>query len=103
MNCQIGGFAVADLTNHDDVRVLAQQGAQAEAVLRYTRRCLDGEPLSAHFQKYRDQKLADDLVAEQKELRAQIKERWPELKRTYRDARSELTSHENWGKIFDAQ
>ena len=51
----------------------------------------------------RDKKLADDLVAEQKELRAQIKERWPELKRTYRDAREELTSHENWGKVFDAQ
>ena len=51
----------------------------------------------------RDKQLADDLVAEQKELRAQIKERWPELKRTYRDAREELTSHENWGKVFDAQ
>ena len=51
----------------------------------------------------RDKKLADDLMREQKELRAQIKERWPELKKQYRDARGELTSHENWGKIFDAQ
>lgn len=51
----------------------------------------------------RDKALADDLMREQKELRAQIKQRWPELKRTYRDAREELTSHENWGKVFDAQ
>ena len=42
-------------------------------------------------------------MREQKELRAQIKERWPELKKHYRDARGELTSHENWRKIFDAQ
>ena len=51
----------------------------------------------------RDKQLADQLSEEQKELRAQIQERWPELKRAYRDARPELTSHENWGKIFDAQ
>ncbi|WJZ08713.1 Galactofuranosyl transferase GlfT2 [Corynebacterium glaucum] len=51
----------------------------------------------------RDKKLADDLVAQQKELRAEISKRWPELKHAYRDARGELTSHENWGKIFDEQ
>ena len=51
----------------------------------------------------RNKKLADQLVEEQKQLRAEIKERWAELKRTYRDARPELSSHENWGKIFDAQ
>lgn len=62
--------------------VAHEAGAQAEAVLRYTRRCLDGEPLSAHFQKYRDQKLADDLAAVQgavasAELPA-IEPAWPE-------------------------
>ena len=51
----------------------------------------------------RNKKLADQLVEEQKQLRAEIKERWAELKRTYREARPELSSHENWGKIFDAQ
>lgn len=39
--------------------------AQAEAVLRFARRCLAEEALSAHFQKYRDQKLSDDLAAVQ--------------------------------------
>ena len=51
----------------------------------------------------RDKQLADTLVAEQKQLRAEIKERWPELKRQYRDARGELSSHEAWGRIFNAQ
>lgn len=51
----------------------------------------------------RDKQLADDLVRQQKALSEEIKERWPELKRQYRDAIPELTSHENWGKIFDAQ
>lgn len=41
---------------------LAQHaGSQSEAVLRFARRCLDGEALSSHFQKYREQKLAADL------------------------------------------
>ena len=51
----------------------------------------------------RNKELADRLVKEQKQLRAEIAERWPELKRSYRDARPQLTSHENWKKIFDAQ
>ena len=51
----------------------------------------------------RDKALADKLVEEQKQLRADIKQRWPELKRIYRDAREDLTSHDNWGKVFDAQ
>ena len=51
----------------------------------------------------RDKKAADALVAEQKELREQITQRWPELKRQYRAARPELASHDNWGKVFDAQ
>lgn len=51
----------------------------------------------------RNKQLADDLANEQKELRAEIQKRWPELKRTYRDARPELSNRENWGKVFDAQ
>ena len=51
----------------------------------------------------RDKQLASDLLQETKDLQAEIKRRWPELKRSYRDARGELTSHENWGKIFDEQ
>ena len=51
----------------------------------------------------RDKELAKTLLDEQKRLRAEIKDRWAELKRTYREARPELTSHENWKKIFDEQ
>ena len=51
----------------------------------------------------RNKQLSDDLLKETKQLQAEIKRRWPELKRAYRDARGELTSHENWGRIFDAQ
>ncbi|WCZ39802.1 Galactofuranosyl transferase GlfT2 [Corynebacterium jeddahense] len=51
----------------------------------------------------RNKQLADDLANEQKQLREQIQQRWPELKRTYREARPELSNRENWGKVFDAQ
>ena len=51
----------------------------------------------------RDKKLADDLVDQQRELREEIDERWPELTRAYRAAQPDLTSHENWKKIFDEQ
>lgn len=51
----------------------------------------------------RDKQLADDLLEQTKELQAEIKRRWPALKREYRDARPELTSRENWGKVFDAR
>ncbi|MEH0147766.1 glycosyltransferase [Corynebacterium sp. Q4381] len=51
----------------------------------------------------RDKQLASDLLQETKDLQAEIKRRWPELKRSYRDARGELTSQENWGKIFNEQ
>ena len=51
----------------------------------------------------RDKELAKTLLDEQKRLRAEIKDRWAGLKRTYREARPELTSHENWKKIFDEQ
>ncbi len=51
----------------------------------------------------RDKELAKTLLDEQKRLRAEIKDRWAELKRTYREARPELTSDENWKKIFDEQ
>ena len=51
----------------------------------------------------RDKELAKTLLDEQKRLRAEVKDRWAGLKRTYREARPELTSHENWKKIFDEQ
>ena len=51
----------------------------------------------------RDKKLADDLVDQQRELREEIDERWPELTRAYRAAQPDLTSYENWKKIFDEQ
>ncbi|UIZ93435.1 glycosyltransferase [Corynebacterium sp. CNCTC7651] len=51
----------------------------------------------------RDKALADDLLEQTKKLHAEIKEHWPQLRETYRAAMPELTSHENWGKIFDEQ
>ncbi|WP_019194807.1 glycosyltransferase [Corynebacterium timonense] len=51
----------------------------------------------------RDKQLSDDLLAQTKKLHAQIKERWPELQAAYRAAKPELTSHDNWGRIFDEQ
>nr|WP_256478112.1 glycosyltransferase [Corynebacterium stercoris] len=51
----------------------------------------------------RDKALADDLLEQTKTLYDEIKKRWPELRETYRAAMPELTSHENWGKIFDEQ
>ena len=51
----------------------------------------------------RDKQLASDLLEETKALHKQIKERWPELTRAYREAKPELTSHENWEKIFNEQ
>ena len=51
----------------------------------------------------RNKELATDLAQEQKELRAKIKERWPELTHAYREAKPKLTSHENWEKIFNEQ
>nr|VDG61782.1 UDP-galactofuranosyl transferase GlfT2 [Streptococcus thermophilus] len=51
----------------------------------------------------RDKKLADDLVAQQRQLREEIDDRWPELTQAYRAAKPALTSHENWKKIFDEQ
>lgn len=41
----------------------ADAGRPSEAVLRFARRCLEGEALSAHFRKYREQKLTSDLAA----------------------------------------
>lgn len=51
----------------------------------------------------RDKQLASDLLEETKALHKQIKERWRELTRAYREAKPELTSHENWEKIFNEQ
>lgn len=51
----------------------------------------------------RDKQLSDDLLAQTKKLHAQIKQHWPELTRAYRAAAPALTSHDNWGKIFDEQ
>ena len=31
MDSQFGGFGIANLTNHDDIRVLAEEGAQARS------------------------------------------------------------------------
>nr|WP_268896815.1 glycosyltransferase [Corynebacterium qintianiae] len=56
----------------------------------------------AAFRK-RDKQLADDLLAQTKALHKQIRERWPDLQREYAAAMGELTSHENWGRIFDEQ
>ena len=51
----------------------------------------------------RDKQLAHDLMAETRALHKQIKERWPELTHAYREAKPQLTSHENWEKIFNEQ
>ncbi|WP_342318578.1 glycosyltransferase [Corynebacterium mayonis] len=51
----------------------------------------------------RDKELADSLLKQTKRLHKDIAERWPQLKREYRAALPELTSHDNWGKIFDEQ
>ena len=52
----------------------------AAAILRYVRKLLEGKPLSAHFQKYRDQKLAQDLEAIPLRLvpKAQLETTWPD-------------------------
>lgn len=51
----------------------------------------------------RNKELADDLLRETKQLQEEIKNRWPELKRQYREAKPSLTSMDNWGKVFDEQ
>ena len=51
----------------------------------------------------RDKATSDALLKQTKELQAQIKERWADLQSEYRAAMPRLTSHEEWGKIFDAQ
>ena len=51
----------------------------------------------------RDKATSDALLKQTKELQAQIKERWSDLQSEYRAAMPRLTSHEEWGKIFDAQ
>ena len=51
----------------------------------------------------RDKATSDALLKQTKELQAEIKQRWPELQKEYRAALPRLTSHEEWGKIFDAQ
>nr|WP_259823721.1 glycosyltransferase [Corynebacterium sanguinis] len=51
----------------------------------------------------RDKQLADALTAQTRQLHAEIKQRWPELQREYTAAKAELTSHDNWGRIFDEQ
>ncbi len=51
----------------------------------------------------RDKQLADDLLKETKALHAEITKQWPQLREQYRAALPELTSHENWGKVFDEQ
>ncbi|WP_297589636.1 glycosyltransferase [uncultured Corynebacterium sp.] len=51
----------------------------------------------------RDKAVSDALLKLTKELQAEIKQRWPELQKEYRAALPRLTSHEEWGKIFDAQ
>ncbi|PAT11256.1 glycosyl transferase [Corynebacterium hadale] len=51
----------------------------------------------------RDKATSDALLKQTKDLQAQIKERWADLQSEYRAAMPRLTSHEEWGKIFDAQ
>ena len=51
----------------------------------------------------RDKQLADDLVAQTRQLHKEIRRRWAELQREYTAAKAELTSHDNWGRIFDEQ
>lgn len=51
----------------------------------------------------RNKQLADGLLKETKALHAEITKQWPQLREQYRAAMPELTSHENWGKVFDAQ
>lgn len=51
----------------------------------------------------RDKQRADAHTAQTKQLHAEIKQRWPELQREYTAAKAELTSHDNWGRIFDEQ
>lgn len=51
----------------------------------------------------RDKAVSDALLKETKELQAEIKQRWTELQEEYLAALPRLTSHEEWGKIFDAQ
>ncbi|MEX3504322.1 glycosyltransferase [Corynebacterium sp. LK2510] len=51
----------------------------------------------------RDKELSDALLKQTKQLQKDITERWDELKRAYRGALPELTSHENWGRVFDEQ
>ena len=51
----------------------------------------------------RDRDLAKKLWEETKALHGEIVERFDELKSAYRAAESELTSRDEWKKVFDAQ
>jgi len=85
-----------------------QLNLAADEARWFTLGCVDSATVSTAggtgvaFRK-RDKQLADDLLAQTKDLQKQIAERWPDLQRAYRAAMPELTSHENWGKIFDEQ
>ena len=73
-------------------------GSQADAVLRFARRCLGDEALSAHFLKYRDQKLADDLTAVQAAVDPSklpaIEAAWPDGAPIQAELQESLQAHE---------
>ncbi|AWB85170.1 glycosyl transferase [Corynebacterium liangguodongii] len=85
-----------------------QLGLTAEEARWFTLSRVDSATVSTAggtgvaFRK-RDKQLAKDLLAQTKELQTQIRRRWPELQRSYAGAMEELTSRENWGRIFDEQ
>ncbi|TNL95608.1 glycosyltransferase family 2 protein [Corynebacterium tapiri] len=51
----------------------------------------------------RDRELARELIKETHQLQSEVIERFEDLKASYRAAMPELTSRQEWKKIFDAQ
>ena len=50
----------------------------------------------------RDRELAAALFKESAALHRELYRRFPEMRRRYRDARTELVTKEAWSRVFDA-